>query len=71
MDMNDKERFRQYHKYVYETGAISVGGDGWQAITGKTLEKDRKNDFESGLCLIIKKRILAKEWRFNLFNFHS
>ena len=45
--INEKERVRRYREYVYETGAILPSDKPYiKTIKAKTVEKERKRDFE-------------------------
>ncbi len=45
--MNEKERFRRYRKYLYEAGAIDkYNGKSKNVIDKKIVEKERANNFE-------------------------
>ena len=46
-NMDDKERFRQYRRYLYEAGVIPKSdGMSKQVIDQRILEKERANNFE-------------------------
>jgi len=55
-NMDDKERFRQYRRYLYEAGAIPKSdGMSTRVINQQILEKERSNNFEISAAHRFKK----------------
>ncbi|MCP4551183.1 MAG: hypothetical protein GY834_03880 [Bacteroidetes bacterium] len=62
-ELDPKERFRRYRRYVYETGAVKKTGKA-KVIGDKILQKERKNDFKLSRCRKFKyrTRYFSESW---------